>query len=130
MTKSDERGTIRLKPPARTVNSGSESVYPDGLIFVKEIVGCIFGLGLVANAALFAIQAFQIVRSRNATGVSTFTFAGFCLLQITGILHGFFQGDLYLLFGMAASFLACGTVTVLSLVYRNRTSNLSEVARP
>jgi MtN3 and saliva related transmembrane protein len=87
---------------------------------MKEIIGIIFGLGLVANGALFVVQAVKIVKSRSAKGVSTFTFAGFNVLQITGILHGIFQKDIYLLSGMVASFLACGTVTVLSILYRNK----------
>ena len=87
---------------------------------MKEIVGIIFGLGLVVNGGLFVVQAVKIVKSRSAKGVSTFTFAGFNVLQITGILHGIFQKDIYLLSGMVASFLACGAVTVLSIIYRNK----------
>ncbi len=87
---------------------------------MKEIIGIIFGLGLVVNGGLFVVQAVKIVKSRSAKGVSTFTFAGFNVLQITGILHGIFQRDIYLLSGMVASFLACGTVTVLSIIYRNK----------
>ncbi|MGD2084768.1 MAG: hypothetical protein PVH61_01170 [Candidatus Aminicenantes bacterium] len=87
---------------------------------MKEIIGIIFGLGLVINGGLFVVQAVKIVKSRSAKGVSIFTFAGFNVLQMTGILHGIFQKDIYLLSGMVASFLACGTVTILSIVYRNR----------
>jgi len=87
---------------------------------MKEIVGVIFGLGLMANAGLFVLQAVKIGRARSARGVSILTFAGFCLLQVTGILHGIFQRDLYLLSGMVASLLACGTVTGLAVYYRNR----------
>jgi MtN3 and saliva related transmembrane protein len=87
---------------------------------MKEIIGIIFGLGLVINGGLFVVQAVKIVKSRSAKGVSTFTFAGFNVLQITGILHGIFQKDIYLLTGMIASFLACGAVTVLSIIYRNK----------
>jgi MtN3 and saliva related transmembrane protein len=87
---------------------------------MKEIIGIIFGLGLVVNGALFVVQAVKIVKSRSAKGVSTFTFAGFNVLQVTGILHGIFQKDIYLLSGMVASFLACGSVTVLSIIYRNK----------
>jgi MtN3 and saliva related transmembrane protein len=87
---------------------------------MKEIIGIIFGLGLVINGGLFVVQAVKIVKNRSAKGVSTFTFAGFNVLQITGILHGIFQKDIYLLSGMIASFLACGAVTVLSIIYRNK----------
>jgi MtN3 and saliva related transmembrane protein len=85
---------------------------------MKEVIGIIFGMGLMVNAALFVIQAVKIVRARSSKGVSIVTFAGFSLLQITGILHGIFQQDIYLLSGMIASFLACGTVTVLAFIFR------------
>lgn len=87
---------------------------------MKEIIAIIFGLGLMANAGLFVVQAVKIIGSKSAKGVSTLTFGGFSLLQVTGILHGYFQKDMYLLAGMAASLLACGTVTVLSILYRDK----------
>jgi len=87
---------------------------------MKEIVGFIFGLGLMANAGLFVLQAARIWRARSSKGVSILTFAGFCLLQVTGILHGIFQHDMYLLAGMVASLLACGTVTGLAIYFRKR----------
>lgn len=87
---------------------------------MKEIIAVIFGLGLMANAGLFVVQAIKILKTKSAKGVSTLTFGGFSLLQVTGILHGYFQKDMYLLAGMAASLLACGTVTVLSVIYRNK----------
>lgn len=87
---------------------------------MKELVGLIFGAGLMVNAGLFVLQAVKIGRARSARGVSIPTFAGFCILQVTGILHGYFQQDLYLLAGMLASFLACGAVTGLAVYYRNR----------
>jgi len=87
---------------------------------MKNIVAIIFGLGLMANAGLFVIQAVKIIKDKSAKGVSTITFAGFSILQITGILHGYFQNDMYLLSGMAASLLACGTVTILSIIYKKK----------
>ncbi len=87
---------------------------------MKEIIAYIFGAGLLVNAGLFVVQALKILKSKSSKGVSTFTFAGFSVLQITGILHGYFQNDIYLLTGMTASFIACGTVTVLSIIYKNK----------
>jgi MtN3 and saliva related transmembrane protein len=87
---------------------------------MKIIIGYIFTLGLMANAGLFILQAVKIIRARSAKGVSIFTFAGFCVLQVTGILHAIFQKDMYLLSGMIASFLACGTVTALAIYYKDR----------
>jgi MtN3 and saliva related transmembrane protein len=87
---------------------------------IKNIVGMIFTMGLMANAGLFVIQAVKILKTKSAKGVSTFTFAGFSLLQVTGILHGIFQNDMNLLTGMIASLLACGTVTILSVIYKDK----------
>jgi len=87
---------------------------------MKDFIAILFGLGLVANAGLFVVQAVKIYKAKSSEGLSTMTFAGFSLLQIIGILHGYFQKDYYLLTGMAVSLLACGTVTVLSVVYRKK----------
>ena len=86
---------------------------------LKDIVAVAFGLGLVANAALFVPQAVRILRTRSAKDVSLLTFAGFNLLQLIGIAHGALQHDLSLLLGMVASFVGCGAVTVSALVYRH-----------
>mgnify|MGYP001040437994 FL=1 len=85
---------------------------------LKEIVAVAFGLGLLVNASLFVPQAVKILRSKSAKDVSLLTFGGFNLLQLIGIAHGYLQGDLSLLLGMVASFVACGAVTVGGLVYR------------
>jgi len=87
---------------------------------IKDIVAIAFGLGLLANAALFVPQAVRIFRSKHAKDVSLVTFAGFNLLQVIGICHGALQRDPSLLIGMTASFLACGAVTAGALVYRHR----------
>lgn len=87
---------------------------------MKEIVGVIFGAGLMANAGLFLIQAVKIHRTKSSRGVSVLTFAGFWFLQVTGILHGIYQRDMYLLAGMIASFLACGSVIATALCYRKK----------
>jgi MtN3 and saliva related transmembrane protein len=87
---------------------------------LKEIVAWLFGAGLLVNAGLFVPQAIKIFKTKSAKEVSLMTFAGFNILQFIGILHGYLQGDPYLLVGMIASFLACGAVTSLALIYRNK----------
>jgi MtN3 and saliva related transmembrane protein len=87
---------------------------------LKEIVAVAFGIGLLVNASLFVPQALRILRTKSARDVSLLTFGGFNLLQLIGVAHGWLQGDASLLLGMIASFLACGTVTVSAVVYRNR----------
>ncbi|HVZ85316.1 MAG TPA: PQ-loop domain-containing transporter [Terracidiphilus sp.] len=85
---------------------------------MKDIVAVIFGLGLFCNALLFVPQAIAVWRKKTDEGISLITFGGFSILQIVGIAHGLLQQDRALIFGMIASLLSCGTVTVLTLYYR------------
>jgi MtN3 and saliva related transmembrane protein len=87
---------------------------------IKQIVAYLFGAGLMVNAGLFIPQALKIFKTKSAKDVSTMTFAGFNILQFIGILHGYLQGDPYLMVGMVASFLCCGVVTALAIVYRGK----------
>lgn len=87
---------------------------------MKEFVAVLFGLGLVGNALLFVPQALAVWRKKSDEGVSLITFGGFSILQVVGILHGVFQQDMSLILGMSASLLSCGTVTLLTVMYRVR----------
>ena len=87
---------------------------------MKEIVAWAFGLGLMGNAALFVPQAIAVWRKKSDEGVSLITFGGFNVLQAIGIVHGYYQGDNALMYGMIASIITCGAVTGLTLVYRAR----------
>jgi MtN3 and saliva related transmembrane protein len=87
---------------------------------VKEIIAVIFGLGLLCNALLFVPQALAVWRKKTDEGISLITFGGFSALQVIGIVHGIYQGDVSLIIGMAASLISCGTVTILTLFYRLR----------
>ena len=87
---------------------------------MKQIIAVLFGLGLLVNAGLFVPQAIKIFKTKSAKDVSLLTFGGFSILQAIGILHGYYQNDLSLLLGMIASFLACGAVTVLGIIYRGK----------
>lgn len=90
---------------------------------MKEIVAVIFGLGLLGNALLFVPQVIAVWRKKTDEGISLITFGGFSLLQVIGIIHGLYQHDPSLIFGMAASLLTCGTVTGLTIFYRMRRLN-------
>jgi MtN3 and saliva related transmembrane protein len=85
---------------------------------MKQIVAIIFGLGLIGNALLFVPQAIAVWRKKSDEGVSLVTFAGFCVLQVLGVIHGFYEHDKSLIIGLGASFLTCGTVTFLTIYYR------------
>jgi MtN3 and saliva related transmembrane protein len=87
---------------------------------MKEIVAVIFGLGLLGNALLFVPQVIAVWRKKTDEGISLITFGGFSVLQVIGIVHGVYQRDASLIFGMAASLLTCGSVTGLTIFYRMR----------
>ena len=87
---------------------------------MKDFVAVVFGLALLGNAALFVPQALAVWRKKSDEGVSLITFGGFCILQVIGVVHGFYENDRSLIIGLGASFLTCGTVTLLTVVYRIR----------
>ena len=95
---------------------------------MKEIVAVIFGLGLLGNALLFVPQVIAVWRKKSDEGISLITFGGFSLLQVIGIIHGLYQHDPSLIFGMAASLLTCGSVTGLTLFYRMRRLNAPRIS--
>ncbi len=87
---------------------------------MRQIVAVVFGLGLIGNALLFVPQAIAVWRKKSDEGISLVTFGGFCILQILGVIHGVYEHDNSLIFGLGASFLTCGTATFLTIVYRVR----------
>jgi MtN3 and saliva related transmembrane protein len=87
---------------------------------MRQIVAFLFALGLIGNALLFVPQAVAVWRKKTDEGISLVTFGGFCILQILGVIHGVYQHDNSLILGLGASFLTCGTVTLLTVVYRIR----------
>jgi MtN3 and saliva related transmembrane protein len=97
---------------------------------MKDFVAFVFGLALLGNAALFVPQAIAVWRKKSDEGVSLVTFAGFCILQVIGVIHGFYQHDRSLIVGLSASFLTCGTVTLLTIVYRIRRLRAGGVRTP
>lgn len=95
---------------------------------MREIVALIFGLGLLGNAALFVPQALAVWRKKSDEGVSLVTFGGFCILQVIGVIHGFYEHDNSLIIGLGASFITCGSVTLLTIIYRLRRSRAQAAA--
>jgi len=87
---------------------------------MRQIVTFIFGLALIGNAMLFVPQALAVWRKKSDQGISLVTFGGFCILQIIGVIHGLYEHDNSLIIGLGASFLTCGTVTLLTVIYRIR----------
>jgi MtN3 and saliva related transmembrane protein len=85
---------------------------------MRQFVTWIFGLGLIGNALLFVPQALAVWRKKTDEGVSLLTFGGFCVLQVLGVIHGFYEHDNSLIVGLGASFLTCGAVVIFTVFYR------------
>jgi MtN3 and saliva related transmembrane protein len=83
------------------------------------IEGC-FSLSLFINAALFVPQVYQLFKTKNANDLSLLTFAGFTVIQLVVILHGFLHNDYLLVAGTMLSLLPCGMITALIVIYQYR----------
>jgi len=93
------------------------------MVIVKEIVEFIFSIALFVNALLFIPQSVQIIRKKTAKGVSLLTFLGLLLIQFAIVLHGIIVHDLLLIWGYVISMLTTGSVVVLVLIYRKKSSD-------
>jgi MtN3 and saliva related transmembrane protein len=87
---------------------------------MRELVAFLFGLGFVFNASLFIPQALRILKTKSGKNISLITFAGFNFIQFNGILYGYYQKDLILMYGNLISFISCGIVTLLATYYRKK----------
>jgi MtN3 and saliva related transmembrane protein len=87
-------------------------------LWLKYLIEIIFSIGLFANAFLFLPQAIKIFKTKNISDLSLITFLGFNIIQMFGILHGYLHNDYILVFGFGLSFIFCGLVTTLILIYR------------
>ncbi len=85
----------------------------------RQFVDLVFSLGLFFNAALFLPQVVALLRKKNAAGLSLITFAGFNVMQFFTALHGYLVKDYLLMIGFLLSFIMCGIVTCLILLYRS-----------
>lgn len=89
-------------------------------MWLETVIEIIFGLGLFINAALFIPQIIKLYKTKNAQGLSLLTFAGFNLIQLFTVLHGYLHRDYLLMLGYVLSLIACGTVTAMIIYYRNK----------
>lgn len=87
-------------------------------IWIKTIIETIFGLGLFVNAILFIPQIISLYKAKDSKEISLLTFAGFNLIQLFTLLHGYLHDDYLLVLGYFLSLITCGTVTVMIIVYR------------
>lgn len=87
---------------------------------MRELITWLFGLGLMGNALLFLPQIIAVWKKKSAEGVSLITFGGFSLLQAVSVIHGLYEHDYAMVYGMGSSLLSCGTLTLLTIYFRLR----------
>ncbi len=86
--------------------------------WIVKIIEMFFSISLFVNAALFIPQIIKLYKNKYSKDISLLTFAGFNLIQIFVILHAYLHKDNMLLFGFLLSFITCGCVTILTIIYR------------
>ena len=90
---------------------------------IQHIVAYLFGAALLISGFLFVPQVWRLWRTKDSKGISIPSFIGFNLMQLVGVLHGYFQSDNALLAGMFFSLLTCGSVTILAAYYARSPSS-------
>lgn len=93
------------------------------MLWVKNIIEIGFSFGLFVNAVLFIPQIIQLIRVKDAKGLSLLTFGGFCVIQLFVVLHGILKGDYLLTIGYLVSLLTCGLLTALIIFYKIKNNN-------
>ena len=78
----------------------------------------LFMFGAFLNASLFAPQIVLLYKTKKTTGLSLPMFLGFNMIQFVTALHGYTAKDYILMWGYALSFITCGWVVILILIYR------------
>ncbi|MBY0543976.1 MAG: PAS domain-containing protein, partial [Gammaproteobacteria bacterium] len=92
---------------------------------IKGIIELIFSAALFLNALLFIPQAVRIVIEKSAKGISLVTFSGFLIIQLAIVSHAAIMHDYLLMVGYLLSLLTCGSVVLLTLLYRRRGTQIA-----
>ncbi len=87
---------------------------------LQDITLWFFSVAMFINGTLFLPQAIKIFVKKSAKDISLITFAGFCFIQISSVIHGFVQQDYALMWGMIYSLVTCSTVAILAIIYRKQ----------
>lgn len=87
-------------------------------MWLTALIELMFGLGLFFNAALFIPQIIKLYKTKNSQGHSLLTFAGFNLIQLFTLLHGYLRKDYLLMFGFVLSLITCGIISFMIIYYR------------
>lgn len=85
---------------------------------IKYFINAVFEIGLFINALLYIPQIITLWQKKHADDVSLITFAGFNIINLFAILHGFVVNDKWLVIGLSFSVVTNTTVTFLIIWYR------------
>ncbi len=88
--------------------------------YIKCVIELMFGLSMFINAILFIPQAVKIYKTKNTSGLSCTTFAGFNVIQMFTIMHGYIRNDYVLVVGNALSLFTSGIITFLIFFCKNK----------
>lgn len=85
------------------------------ILFYFEIF---FIIGTFLNAAFFIPQILLLYKTKKTAGLSLPMFLGFNFIQLVTAIHGYIVKDYVLMGGYILSFITCGTVTLLIIIYK------------
>ena len=89
------------------------------MVFSNKTISDIeFLIALSANAVLLFIQMWRLYKTKNHYGLSLVTFVGFLLIQISGVINGFYNADFALIIGYGLSTLINFLLVMLIIYYR------------
>jgi MtN3 and saliva related transmembrane protein len=88
--------------------------------YAKYFIDLIFGVAMFLNAMLFIPQFIVLHKTKDSRGLSLITFAGFNLIQLATIFHGYLYKDYILMYGYILTLFIAGSVTLLVWMYRKK----------
>lgn len=95
------------------------------MIIFERIIEFCFGTALFINALLFIPQIVKILQTKEVKDLSLITFAGFNIVQILAVLHGYLKHDYVVMLGFALSLLTCGIITIMIVFYKLKNYKLN-----
>ena len=97
-------------------------------MLITHLIDMFFGIALFINASLFIPQILMILKEKSVKGLSLTTFAGFNVIQASAILYGIVHSDYVMIIGYTLSLSACGTVTILIVLMREKKKTVTAEA--
>lgn len=85
---------------------------------LKTYADIFFMIGAFLNASLFVPQIILLYKTKKVVGLSLPMFLGFNMIQFATALHGYMIEDHILMFGYILSFITCGWVVLLMIIYK------------